>query len=221
MSKSTISPTAKIEERFWKKVKKDSDRCWLWVASVHTTGYGAFWLHKKIVLSHRVAYILTYGSIPDGLCVCHKCDTPLCCNPDHLFLGTVRDNNDDRVRKGRTAKSQAKLTVSQVQLVPLLYDQGWTQLEIANHLGVSDPSINAILRGKQWKDVEGCTRQGRKFVSRGEKSGTAKLNADQVREIRQRAKSGETGRSLALIFHVSEASVSMIVNHKSWIEITE
>lgn len=86
-------------DRFWKKVNK-SDDCWLWTATKGSSGYGHFRFREKQALAHRVSWILTYGEIENSLHVCHKCDIKLCVNPDHLFLGTNRDNMRDKVNRG-------------------------------------------------------------------------------------------------------------------------
>jgi len=92
-----------VEERFWKNVKK-TDSCWLWTARGRcgSLGYGQFWLGYKDgkTTAHRAAWILTFGD-PKDLYVLHKCDNPLCVNPDHLFLGTQQDNVRDCFSKGR------------------------------------------------------------------------------------------------------------------------
>ena len=76
--------------------------CWLWTASVRPlSGYGQLRHAGKIRFAHRVAYEAFRGRIPDGLFVCHHCDTRSCINPDHLFLGTGKDNAQDMIRKGR------------------------------------------------------------------------------------------------------------------------
>ena|SRR3990167_1783266 len=97
--------------RFWSKVAKGAeDVCWLWTASCHRNGYGQFVVttpsrdRRKLLnlRAHRVAWILTQDRhIPDGLQVLHRCDTPHCCNPSHLFLGTPTDNMRDASAKGR------------------------------------------------------------------------------------------------------------------------
>lgn len=96
-----------LADRFWSKVSRGPyAECWPWMASVRRKdeGYGAFWLEGKHQPASRVAWMLTNGPIADGLVVCHRCDNPPCCNPAHLFLGTAKDNDADRVAKGRQVK---------------------------------------------------------------------------------------------------------------------
>jgi len=83
-----------------------SEGCWLWLRGKDKNGYGqcqaSFSARKhKVTRAHQLAYVAWVGLIPKGMFVCHSCDNPSCCNPDHLFLGTALDNNRDMVSKGR------------------------------------------------------------------------------------------------------------------------
>lgn len=103
------------EERFWSKVQKMSkDNCWEWTGFRNDNGYGYMQVYgknirpRKKIGAHRMSYIIHFGDIPKGFCICHKCDNRNCVNPNHLFLGTYNDNIQDMIKKGR-APWQKKL----------------------------------------------------------------------------------------------------------------
>lgn len=89
-----------VLKRFWSKVKK-TKACWNWMASEAGRGYGGFKFKGKTTKASRVVWELTYGLIPFGMCILHKCDNRKCVRPSHLFLGTVKENNIDMMNKGR------------------------------------------------------------------------------------------------------------------------
>lgn len=104
--------TRPIAERFWEKVRKSSG-CWEWTAYRNALGYGAIAYGKprRPVLAHRVAWELTHGAAPSpDVEVCHRCDNPSCVRPDHLFLGSHRDNMLDMIAKGRRVAAMEKRT---------------------------------------------------------------------------------------------------------------
>ncbi len=98
-----------LEDRFWMHVIK-TESCWIWTGNRDKDGYGNIGNGPrdsyKLIRAHRLSYALHKGEVPDNLFVCHTCDKPYCVNPDHLFLGTAKDNENDKVNKGRQAKGE-------------------------------------------------------------------------------------------------------------------
>ncbi len=103
-----------VDERFDEKWHVDSSGCFLWHAAAHPRGYGVFAITRKnLVAAHRYAFQRKNGGIPVGMVICHKCDTPACVNPDHLFIGTQADNlrdasNKNRLRTGDNSPSRMR-----------------------------------------------------------------------------------------------------------------
>lgn len=94
---------AKSVERFWSRVDQSAGRlaCWPWTGSTKEKGYGQTYFMGKVVRTHRLAFELENGPVPNGLMVCHFCDNPICCNPWHLTAATAKDNTQDMIHKGR------------------------------------------------------------------------------------------------------------------------
>lgn len=109
-------------------------------------------VNKVRVLAHRLAWELFFGKIPDGLCVCHHCDNPKCVNPDHLFLGTIEDNNNDRESKNRTARGkQLPQTVIPAHTIRALRDfrkMGITERLLSQRFGISSGWTHRLLVDK-------------------------------------------------------------------------
>jgi len=97
-----------ILERFNEKYNVDISGCWILNGTLNTNGYGQIGINSKIHSAHRLAYELFKGTIPEGLFICHTCDTPGFVNPEHLFLGIHQDNMDDMVAKGRSPKQHGE-----------------------------------------------------------------------------------------------------------------
>ena len=147
-----------MEHKFWKKVLKGGpEQCWLWDGAQTARGYGFMWCEregvKRTVPAHRISYAIRHGKTPGDKMVCHRCDAPLCVNPDHLFLGSAFDNVSDCIAKGRDRISQSKLTQGQVDEIreALRLNPSENRSRLARKYGVSRYTIIHILSGKTWK----------------------------------------------------------------------
>lgn len=147
-------------QRFEEKVNK-TDGCWEWVAAHNERGYGRINIDGKSVATHRVAYELYVGNIPEGMCVCHHCDNPKCVNPDHLFLGTHTENMRDCRNKGRRPlpitrgerHAGSKLTEEQVKEIRSRYPGSKSQSELAREYGVAQTEIWRIIHRVRWANI--------------------------------------------------------------------
>ncbi len=156
-------------ERFWKKVDKTpghgpQGECWRWTAAQTNDGYGCFRFEGRLIMAHRIAWRMTHSD-PRQLKVCHKCDTPGCVNPSHLFLGTQFENMQDMVAKGRQNKaygvghSQNKLTEARVLAI---YRDSRIQREIAADHDVERTTVYHIKSGRNWSHLTGHARKERR-----------------------------------------------------------
>ncbi len=158
-----------LRERLDRYVMIDPNSgCWLWSGCVAGRGYGVTKFRKispSHLYVHRLVYEVFVAPVPDGLYVCHRCDVPACCNPDHLFLGTHTDNMRDAVMKGRVAsrktgtwspgQGRMKLDDEAVRQIRAIYCMGFLGHQFLAHLfGVSNYTINSIVRRKSWKHVD-------------------------------------------------------------------
>lgn len=147
-----------IEQKFWSKVNVGAqDECWLWKSE--RDYYGKVKLPKcgPQVDSHKLAYILANGAVPQGLVVRHSCDVKRCCNPKHLLLGTKHDNILDAVERRQHAFGerigQSVLKDPQIVEIREQFAQGYSHREIARTFGVNRRTVGLIVRRQAWKHV--------------------------------------------------------------------
>jgi hypothetical protein len=170
-------PVGRWVDKFFSKVTKGAS-CWLWQGPVHHNGYGvassnggiAFELYHKR-MAHQISWIIHKGLIPAGVFVLHHCDTPLCVNPQHLYLGDNAKNMRDRGNRGRTARNRgekhgrSKLTWEQVREIRTLYGsrlgskahyrnhpEAPTRIKLASMFKISRSQINYVLDGLGWHE---------------------------------------------------------------------
>jgi hypothetical protein len=160
------------DERFWAKVEK-TEGCWLWTGAKRHKGYGAFVYARdgEVVQgrAHRYSYEVHVGPIPPGVFVLHRCDTPACVRPDHLFLGTNQDNVTDMMKKGRhvsggtykqgnyergTAHHNARLTPEIVREIRASRDDGASFGQLAKRYGLAIGHVHRIVHRIAWGDVD-------------------------------------------------------------------
>lgn len=160
--KRNLPIRASLWDRFHDKfIPEPNSGCWLWLGGIHEFGYGVIGLgrrHEGTRKAHRVAWELYRGSIPDGLAICHKCDVPSCVNPDHLFLGTLKDNSQDCARKGRNfipdnrgeRAKWAKLTLDAARDIK---QRRMSSRKYAVIYGCSKSAVERIWEGRNWKSA--------------------------------------------------------------------
>lgn len=135
-----------VSIKFWSRVEK-TDTCWNWTGGIGKYGYGRYGNNNT---THRFSYFLHYGEIPKGLSVCHKCDNRKCVNPEHLFLGTQKENIMDAIKKNRWHR--AKLKETDIVKIRAL-NKTESQKEIAKIFNVKPCTISNIITKTSWAHI--------------------------------------------------------------------
>ena len=152
-----IRDSATISERLWSRIDKTGD-CWIWTGAKNNRGYGVIGTeNQKLAYVHRLVWIETNGAIPENMEVCHSCDNPACARPDHLFIGTHKENMIDMAQKFRTNK--AKLTPDTVLAIVRMHTDGIPRKEIVEITNVNVNTIKCILNGRNWSHLTGLNKQ--------------------------------------------------------------
>ncbi len=202
--------------RFWTKVKFSNGGCWEWTAATRVGGngarYGMFNMHNwegnRCWLAHRIAYMIKSGeNIPDGLLVRHKCNNPICVNPNHLILGTHQDNAEDAMEAGHVRRGEehhgSKLTWGAVNDMRQMWLSGkYTQLDIADKYRVGSNTVCRIVQNRWWRD--------RDYTPPLNSNGK-RLSPNVKSEAELLFKSGHSRRQISQILNIQLTTVYYII----------
>ncbi len=183
--------------------------CWPWKGPVTSSGYGKFRINNKAETASRISWIIHKGTIPNGMFVLHTCDVRTCCNPDHLFLGTKKDNSRDMVKKGRCPisrenKKNPKISTQQVQeIIQRCFTNREQQNKVALDYGITPQAVRYIIQkaeaeyGKIW----GCNK---------------KTTEEDRRKIRELYEAGITQVAISKMFNIRTTTTTWIIHNKSY-----
>ena len=161
--KCNICHISRADRFFARVIQTPKTECWLWTGGLTPNGYGKLMVDGKMMVTHRYSWKIHYGNIPEGMCVCHKCDVRTCVNPNHLFLGTVQDNVNDRENKGRGRRLHGIfgcnniLTEEQAMIAKACPEIRGAVTKIANAFNVHIATISAIKHHITWKHLPDIT----------------------------------------------------------------
>lgn len=207
--------TQKEIDRVFSKIEKTPTEkgCLLWTGGKNKMGYGMVNIRGKTKKAHRTIWEIFHGRpIKKGMCICHNCDVPGCCNPDHLYEGTHQDNMNDMFRRNRQNKvsgelhGRSKLKDEDILKIRELNASGTNTYKLAEMFGTGPAKISEIVTGKAWKTVGGPIRKSTRRI--------AFSVVEQIRAFWEDADYPIKQKELAEIFDVSRRHIRDIINYK-------
>lgn len=217
-----------LKQRFWKRVEKLDSGCWIWTGSKNVGGYGLVGSGGKggkYLLTHRYSYTIHKGEIPQGMYVMHSCDNPSCVNPDHLSLGTPKDNTLDAKNKGRLSNGERPKKLSDEQVLFIKEHLEISGKDVAAMFNVSKAVVSSIRNGKQRTYVvtdvayPGRRPKMKKVMPKmlGIDHPRSKMTEDQVRFIK--AHPEINNKQISLMFGVSPNCIRLVRIGRTWTHI--
>ena len=212
-----------------------SNECWTWTGALNGRGYGVVQYHGKYWMAPRLAYFLTYGAIPNGAYVCHRCDNPACVRPDHLWLGSHWDNMADMTAKKRYHSMfgedhpNTRIKDCEIQLMRRLHACGVPSSFIAKCFRRRPGTVDNVVKRRSRASTQSCEwrvsaapigeplrRRLSCWGNIGTRNGHCLLSEADVRDIRRRLSKGEAARSISLDYPVGKHQIYQIKSGKNW-----
>lgn len=192
--------------------------CWDWCGNIASNGYGRIIYQYKQYSTHRLSWEIHNGKIPEGMFVCHHCDNKKCVNPNHLFIGTCKDNVQDYITKFDHIGNK-KLSQHEVLEIIRLRKEGKSERRLSKIFKISRSSIRNILHGKSWKKISKLDNQNN-LKSNDYINENIKLSKADVLKIVELAKDGMKYRLIAEMFNVKTHTIKSILAGRKRSSIT-
>jgi len=224
--------------RFWNKIIFPNNLnvdCWIYNSALDKDNYGVFWINNQNIRAHKFSYIIhnDFKEIDYNLKICHKCDNPQCVNPKHLFVGTSKDNSQDMVNKNRQAHNVGSINgmsiLSELDVIQIITDiynhKHKTINDVCAIYNVSYLTINDILHGKTWNHITNqlivpLSDIKNILIDKSENRNTAKLNKNDVYNIRLALKNGISAKELSIKYNLHITTITAIEKNKTWKSVT-
>lgn len=220
------------QSRFWSSADLTANKnlCWEWKRK-REGRYATFYLKGREYKAPRVAYSIFYGKDPSDLLICHKCDNPNCINPNHLFLGTEKDNSDDKIAKGREvfvkgeSHPMSKLSDEDVVRIKYLCSHGASSTVVGKEYGIGMTQVRRIVNGDSWKHLHDKASVSTDSIDRyktkgdwavGSRHGHSRMTEGIVLAMRADHKNGLSVGDIAKKYNIHQSGASRIINRDRW-----
>lgn len=210
----------RMRQLLYRKIIKTKSGCWKFKGSINKWGYGVINIGGRLNASHhnahRISWMVHKGKIPKRMFVCHICDNRSCCNPEHLFLGTPKDNMRDMHKKGRNINLKgeecpyARLKNKDILKILKYFEKGYTNLQVAKKFNISKEHARDIKLGKNWAHI------GDRSKIKKIKSNKKILTESIVSEIKEKFRNGARICVISREYNCKRSTIDDIKKNRTW-----